>query len=61
MDLMKKLEIQPFVKYVVLKTGLFETEVIDEANFGLRDSFAIMQFKRKYTGRDDCMIVEIEM
>lgn len=61
MDLMKKLEIQPFVKYVVLKTDLFETEIIDEANFGIHDRFAAMQFKRKYISRDDCTIVEIEM
>ena len=59
---MKKIRIQPFVKYVVLKVDLLlEAEIIDESNFATGDEFAIEQFKRKYIGRDDCVIVEVEM
>ena len=58
---MREFKIQPFVKYVVLKIDLFESEIIDEANFGINEKFNIMQFKRKYNRRDDCVIVEIEM
>lgn len=58
---MKEFKMQPFVKYVVLKVGLFESEIIDEANFSIEAKFDIMQFKRKYIRRDDCFIVEIEM
>ena len=62
MDMMNKFEIQPFVKYVVLKVDLlFETEIIDEANFSVNDIFAIERFKRKYIYRDDCTIVKIDM
>jgi len=47
-NIMRKLEIQPFVKYVVLKVDLLlETEIVDEENFGADEEFAIMQFKRK--------------
>lgn len=60
--LMEEITIRPFVKYIVLKVDLLlETEVIDEYNFGVDDEFAIMQFKRKYIDRDDCVIVGIEM
>lgn len=48
MDLMRTVELQPFVKYVVLKVDIFESEIIDEQNFGINEEFAIMQFKRKY-------------
>ncbi len=59
---MMELEIRPFVKYVVLKVDLLlETEIVDEGNFDTDDEFAIMQFKRKYIGRDDCVIVKVEM
>jgi len=51
-NIMRKLEIQPFVKYVVLKVDLLlETEIVDEENFGADEEFAIMQFKRKYIGK----------
>lgn len=59
---MHKLEIRPFVKYVVLKVDLLlEAEIIDEANFSVDDTFAIKQFERKYICRDDCVIVKVEM
>ena len=59
---MMELEIRPVVKYVVLKVDLLlETEIVDEGNFDTDDEFAIMQFKRKYIGRDDCVIVKVEM
>ncbi len=59
---MMELEIRPFVKYVILKVDLLlETEIVDEGNFDADDEFAIMQFKRKYISRDDCVIVKIEM
>ena len=61
-SLMRKLEIQPFVKYLVLKVDLLlETEIIDEANFSTNDEYAIMQFKNKYIYRDDCVILKVDM
>ena len=61
-SLMRKLEIQPFVKYLVLKVDLLlETEIIDEVNFSTNDEYAIMQFKNKYIYRDDCVIVKVDM
>lgn len=60
--IMRKLDLVPYVKYVVLKVDLLlEAEIIDEENFAMDDEFAIMQFKKKYVYRDDCVIVEIEM
>ena len=35
--IMKKITLKPFVKYIVLKVGLFESEIIDEANFSAGD------------------------
>lgn len=62
MDATKKFEIQPFVKYVILKVDLLlGTEIVDEANFDIGDEFAIMQFKRKYTKYDNYYIVKIDM
>ena len=58
---LREFKMQPFVKYVVLRVGLFESEIIDEANFSIEEIFDIMQFKRKYTNKDDCVIVEIKM
>lgn len=60
--IMRKLDLVPYVKYVVLKVDLLlEAEIIDEENFALDDEFAIMQFKKKYVYRDDCVIVMVEM
>lgn len=60
--IMMELEIQPFVKLLVLKIDLLmETEIVAEENFAINDEFAIAQFKRKYINRDDCVIVKIEM
>lgn len=62
MDNMDIFELQPFVKYVVLKIDLiFETEIIDEANFAITDIFAIKKFEQNYIYRDDCVVVEIDM
>lgn len=61
MDLMRKLEMQSYVKYVVLKIDIFESEIIDEKNFGIYEEFEIMRFKKKYINRDDCVIVKVEM
>lgn len=59
---MMELEIQPFIKLIVLKVDLLlETEVVAEENFAVDDEFGIMQFKKKYVNRDDCVIVKIEM
>lgn len=54
-------EMKQFVKYVVLKVGLFESEIIDEQNFDINDTYGIMNFKRQYIYKDDCMIVKIDM
>lgn len=59
---MMELEIQPFIKLIVLKVDLLlETEVVAEENFASDDEVGIMQFKKKYINRDDCVIVKIEM
>ena len=59
---MKKYEMQPFVKYVILKVDLlYEAEIIDEANFAPEDEFAISQFKNKYIREDNCVIVNVDM
>lgn len=59
---MMELEIQPFIKLIVLKVDLLlETEVVAEENFSYDDELGIMLFKKKYVNRDDCVIVKIEM
>lgn len=50
-----------WVKYIVLRIGLFESEIIDEENFAVTDKFGIMRFKQKYIRNDDYVIVEVEM
>ena len=60
-NMMRELEMKPFVKYVVLKVDLFETEIIDEQNFTYEDKVGIMKFKRKYNRADEYMIVKIDM
>lgn len=59
--IMKKITLRPFVKYIVLKIGLFESEIIDEANFSANDKAEIMKFERKYIDRDDCYIAKVDM
>lgn len=58
---MKQIILKPFVKYIVLKIDLFESEIIDEANFAIDDEFNIKKYKRKYMDRDDCFIVKVDM
>lgn len=58
---MKQFHMKPFQKYVVLKVDLFESEIIDECNFGSEDTEEIMRFQRKYIHRDDCVLVKIQM
>ena len=56
------LQIDPFVKYLVLQTDLlYETKIIAESNFSIYDKKGIMRFINKYSERDDCVIVEVEM
>ena len=38
----------PYVKYLVLKIDMFQTEIIDEKNFDPEDEFTIGIFKKKY-------------
>ena len=49
------------MKYIVLKVGIFESEIIDEQNFDAADEMGIMKFKRKYIKDDECVLVEVEM
>lgn len=58
---MIELEMKPFIKYIVLKVDLFESEIIDEINFGINEEYKILKFKEKYIRRDDCILVKIEM
>lgn len=58
---MKEYYLTEWVKYVVLKVGLFESEIIDEENFAVTDELGIMRFKQKYIRNDDYVIVRIEM
>ncbi len=58
---MRTFQLKSYVKYIVLKIDIFESEIIDEQNFSSDDTFSITRFKKKYSRRDDCMIVEVEM
>ncbi|MGN0432835.1 MAG: hypothetical protein ACI4EQ_10830 [Lachnospiraceae bacterium] len=60
-NLMKTFELHHFVKYIVLKVDLFESEIIDEQHFAISDEVGIARLKRKYNRRDDCVLVRIEM
>lgn len=55
------MNMKPFVKYVILKVDLFESEIIDERNFAVDEKFEIARFTRKYIYRDDCVIVKVDM
>lgn len=55
------LKLDPFIRCIALKVGLFESEIIDERNFGLADEDAILTFEEKYCYRDDCIVVKVEM
>lgn len=59
-DKMIKLTCKPYVKYMVIKIDMFQSELVDEMNFDPNDEFAIATFKRKY--KDDCyQIVIVDM
>ena len=58
---MREYILTEWVKYIVLRVGLFESEIIDEENFAVTDKFGIMRFKQKYIRNDDYVIVEVEM
>ena len=46
---MREFKIQPFVKYVVLKIDLFESEIIDEANFGIDENLILCSLRENTT------------
>lgn len=56
-----KLTLKDFVKYIVIRVDLFESEIIDEQNFDTEDVIGIMRFKHKYIRNDCYMIIEVEM
>lgn len=58
---MVELKLKPFVKCLVLKVGLFETEIIDEYNFSINDEKGINDFETKYYDKEDCILVRIDM
>lgn len=58
---MREYILTEWVKYVVLKVGLFESQIIDEENFAATDELGIMRFKQKYIRNDDYVIVRVEM
>lgn len=58
---MREYYLTEWVKYVVLKVGLFESQIIDEENFAATDELGIMRFKQKYIRNDDYVIVRVEM
>lgn len=55
------LKCNDYIKLIVLKITPFFSEIIDERNFNTKEEFAIAQFKKNYIGRDDCVIVKIDM
>ena len=59
--IMREYPFKKWVKYIVLKVGIFESEIIDEQNFDAADEMGIMTFKRKYIKDDECVLVEVEM
>lgn len=58
---MVELKLKSFVKCLVLKVGLFETEIIDECNFSINDEKRIDDFETKYYDKEDCILVRINM
>ena len=52
--------LNPYVKCVVLKIDMFQTEVVDEQNFDPDDVFGIRAFKKKYDG-SQYRVIEIDM
>lgn len=58
---MKEYLLTEWVKYVVLKIGLFESEIIDEENFAADDELGILRFEQKYIRNDDYVVVRVEM
>ena len=58
---MREYILTEWVKYIVLRVGLFESEIIDEENFAATDELGIMMFKQKYIRNDDYVIVKVEM
>lgn len=56
-----ELTLKDFVKYIVIRVDMFESEIIDEQNFDAEDVFGIMKFKHKYIRDNCCIIIEVEM
>ena len=42
--IMREYPFKKWVKYIVLKVGIFESEIIDEQNFDAADEMGIMKF-----------------
>ncbi len=58
---MREYPLKKWVKCIVLKIGVFESEIIDEQNFDAEDEAGILKFKRKYMRDDAFVLVEVEM
>ena len=58
---MIEIEMVPFVKCLILKVGLFETEIIDERNFSIFDEKGLLDFESKYCDDINYVSVTIDM
>lgn len=56
-----RLTCKPYVKYLVIKVDMFQSELIDEMNFDPNDKENIATFIAKYNEYDNLYIVRIEM
>ncbi len=52
---------KPYLKLIVVKVDHFNSEIIDERNFGCDEENKINEFKDKYIRNDNYTILSIDM
>ncbi|TCL55921.1 hypothetical protein EDD76_11355 [Kineothrix alysoides] len=52
---------KPYLKLIVVKVDHFNSEIIDERNFGYDEDGKINKFKHKYVRNDNYTILSIDM
>lgn len=52
---------KPYLKLIVVKVDHFNSEIIDERNFGCDEESKINEFKNKYIRNDNYTILSIDM
>lgn len=55
---MVEITLRPFIRCIILKVDMFETHIINEANFSPSDEAGIEKFTSQYIDDDNYVVIQ---